>query len=119
MIRVKRQIMPFRFDPTSQKAVEDKSTVNTQQDLALHEAPRSSHGQLLPPPGTSHSQIPASKMDRSRHRTTLGEKLAQPDLLPILKKGAIIISLIVVVLAVIIYAVSQQYNFNQSKGGSE
>ena len=107
--------MPFRFDPTSQKVVEDLSTANTQNDLEAHTftAPKSSHGQLLPPPGNSNSKIPASQMDKSRQRTTLGQKFNQPDLRPILQKGFIVIGLIVIVLTIIIYAVSQWFNPNQ------
>jgi tetratricopeptide (TPR) repeat protein len=116
-----RQIMPFRFDPTSQKVVDDSATANTQNDLEAHthRAPTSSHGGLAPAPGISQSKIPAGKMDKSRQRTTLGQKLTQPEMGAVLKRGFIIIGLIVIVMTGIIYAVSQQFNHNQKQGGPE
>jgi hypothetical protein len=120
--------MPFRFDPTSQKVVEDNATADTKQDLVANDAPRSSHGQLPPSPGSSHSQmhpapgssqskLPVGKIDKSRQRTANGEKLNLQGIGPLLQRAFIIIGLIIIVMTVIIYAVNQQFKFNQNKGG--
>ncbi len=115
--------MPFRFDPKSQKVVDDHSTAKTGSDSPAHNGPGSSHGQLLPPPGTSHSKIPAGQMDKSRQRTALGQAIEGRDLWPIMQRAFIITGLIVIVLTLVIYAVSQQFKFNKDKqtkaGGSE
>ncbi len=106
--------MPFRFDQTSQKVVEDYATANTKTDLAAHDSPKTSSGKLATPPGNSGSKIPAGKMDKSRHRTSLGETSSKPDLSRPLKIGFIVISLTLIGMTGIIYLVNQQTKFSQN-----
>jgi len=115
--------MPYRFDEQSQKVVSDSlaanTNTNTKTDMKAQKAAKSSQGNLSPASGQSqsqsHSHLPNMDKSRQRSGTTLGTKMIQPDLRPILKKGFVIISLIVLILTLVIYGTSQQFKYSQQK----